>query len=84
MGALRSGPAPEDVEYVRGALAARGGPAVPLNFAPTAPGHDGRQRRGSMPQRGERNSQVGSLQLLDFGSCWVQIHSGADTQWDDV
>ena len=63
MGALRSGPAPQDLEYVRGALAARGGPAVPLNFVPTAPGHDGRQRRGSMPQRAERNPQVRSCSI---------------------
>ncbi len=58
MGALRRGPNPEDVLYVREAMAARGGPEVPRNFAPTAPGHDGRTRRGVMPTRPVRNPQV--------------------------
>jgi hypothetical protein len=40
------------------ALAARGGPEVPHNFMPTAPGHDGRQRRGVMPTHAVRNPQV--------------------------
>ncbi len=57
-GALRAGPSAADRERVARALAQRGGPAVPHNFAPTAPGHDGRQRRGAMPQRAERNPQV--------------------------
>lgn len=58
MGALRRGPNLEDVQYVREAVAARGGPEVPQNFAPTAPGHDGRARRGVMPSRPVRNPQV--------------------------
>ena len=58
MGALRRGPNPEDVQYVREALAAKGGPEVPHNFMPTAPGHDGRQRRGVMPTHAVRNPQV--------------------------
>ncbi len=58
MGALRRGPSAEDAQYVRDALAARGGAQVPQNFTPTAPGHDGRQRHGVMPTRAVRNPQV--------------------------
>ena len=57
-GALRAGPSAADRERVARAVARRGGPAVPHNFAPTAPGHDGKQRRGAMPQHAERNPQV--------------------------
>ncbi|CAL8465238.1 g4773 [Coccomyxa elongata] len=65
MGALRRGPNPEDVRYVREAVAARGGPEVPQNFAPTAPGHDGRMRRGVMPSRPVHNPQtVAFLEML--------------------
>lgn len=66
MGALRGGASPEDLEYVRSALAARGGPEVPQNFAATAPGHDGRQRRGVMPTTAARNPQVRCTQTEAF------------------
>ena len=58
MGALREGPSEGDLQYVRQALAARGGPQVPHNFTQTAPGHDGVPRRGRMPQSSPRNPQV--------------------------
>jgi hypothetical protein len=58
MGALREGPSEGDLQYVRQALAARGGPQVPHNFTRTAPGHDGVTRRGRMPQSSPRNPQV--------------------------
>ncbi len=58
MGASRNGPSEEDAQYVRQALAARGGPQVPHNFAQTAPGHDGSARRGRMPQNSPRSPQV--------------------------
>ena len=58
MGALREGPSEGDLQYVRQALAARGGPQVPHNFTQTAPGHDGVTRRGRMPQSSPRNPQV--------------------------
>ncbi len=62
MGALREGPSEGDLQYVRQAVAARGGPQVPHNFTPTAPGHDGVTHRGRMPQGSPRNPQV-STQL---------------------
>lgn len=60
MGRLRAGPKPEDVEFVRRALAERGGSRVPNNFTPTAPAYDpaAGQRRGRMPQHHVRNPQV--------------------------
>ncbi len=60
MGQLRSGPRPADLDFVRQALAARGGAAIPHNFAVTAPPYDpaAGQRKGRMPQRHERNPQV--------------------------
>ena len=58
MGALRDGPSEGDLQYVRQALAARGGAQVPQNFTQTAPGHDGVTRRGRMPQSSPRNPQV--------------------------
>ena len=58
MGASRAGPGEQDVQYMRQALAARGGPQVPHNFTPTAPGHDGVARRGRMPQSSPRSPQV--------------------------
>lgn len=68
MGALRAGPSEEDVQYVRQALEARGGPQVPHNFEQTAPGHDGSVRRGAMPQSSPRNPQVSSGRLLSWCS----------------
>ena len=59
MGASRGGASKQDAQYVRQALAARGGPQVPHNFAQTAPGHDGTARKGRMPQSSPRSSQVG-------------------------
>ncbi|CAL5222243.1 g4577 [Coccomyxa viridis] len=65
MGASRNGPSEEDAQYVRQALAARGGPQVPHNFAQTAPGHDGSARRGRMPQNSPRSPQtVAFLEML--------------------
>ncbi len=60
MGRLRAGPKPEDVDFVRRALAERGGSQVPSNFTPTAPAYDpaAGQRRGRMPQHHVRNPQV--------------------------
>ncbi|KAK9903387.1 hypothetical protein WJX75_004587 [Coccomyxa subellipsoidea] len=84
MGALRRGPNLEDVQYVGEALAARGGPEVPHNFMPTAPGHDGRQRRGVMPTHAVRNPQtVALLEMLglpynlDPSSEHTSVQSGA-------
>ena len=55
---MREGPSEGDLQYVRQALAARGGPQVPHNFTQTVPGHDGITRRGRMPQSSPRNPQV--------------------------
>ncbi len=40
MGGARSGAPAADLEFVRAALAARGGSRIPDNFTPTAPGFD--------------------------------------------
>ncbi|KAG1670357.1 hypothetical protein FOA52_000117 [Chlamydomonas sp. UWO 241] len=72
MGGLRAGPSPADVAFVREALAARGGPAIPLNFeqtaapyvAPANPGFKVAPRRGSMPTSSPRNPQT--VALLDL------------------
>ncbi|GLC41533.1 hypothetical protein PLESTB_001000700 [Pleodorina starrii] len=67
MGALRAGPRPEDVEFVRQVLAARGTSRVPDNFAVTAEPYNpaSGQRRGRMPQRHVRNPQtVALLEML--------------------
>lgn len=69
MGASRGGPGEGDVQYVRQALAARGGPQVPHNFAQTAPGHDGTARRGRMPQSSPRSPQVGFTGILSIYCC---------------
>lgn len=45
--------------YVRAALAARGGAAVPDNFQATAPGPSGRP--GRMPQAAQRSPQTAAL-----------------------
>ena len=59
----RAGPPQEDLEFVRAALAARGGAAVPANFAQTAPPHDpsGARRRASQPAGVPRNPQTEAL-----------------------
>ncbi|BDA50256.1 Lariat debranching enzyme [Coccomyxa sp. Obi] len=84
MGALRRGPNPEDVQYVREAVAARGGPEVPQNFTPTVPGHDGRARRGVMPSQPVRNPQtlaflemLGLPYNLDDSSAASPAHASA-------
>ena len=40
MGGARRGASEADLEYVRAALAAAGGPRIPSNFTPTARGYD--------------------------------------------
>ena len=51
--------------YVRAALAARGGAAVPDNFEPTAPGPSGQGAPGRMPQAARRSPQtLAFLELL--------------------
>ncbi|GFR48380.1 hypothetical protein Agub_g10272, partial [Astrephomene gubernaculifera] len=69
MGMLRSGPRPEDVEFVRQVFAARGSTRIPDNFTATAQPYDPQrqqgQRKGRMPQRHERNPQtVALLEML--------------------
>ncbi|KXZ49477.1 hypothetical protein GPECTOR_21g703 [Gonium pectorale] len=65
MGSLRTGPRPEDVQFVRRALAERGTSRIPDNFAATAAPYDpvaqAGQRKGRMPQRHERNPQTVAL-----------------------
>eukprot|EP00195_Chlamydomonas_chlamydogama_P006070 CAMPEP_0202906198 /NCGR_PEP_ID=MMETSP1392-20130828/37749_1 /ASSEMBLY_ACC=CAM_ASM_000868 /TAXON_ID=225041 /ORGANISM="Chlamydomonas chlamydogama, Strain SAG 11-48b" /LENGTH=488 /DNA_ID=CAMNT_0049594589 /DNA_START=295 /DNA_END=1761 /DNA_ORIENTATION=+ len=74
MGGLRSGAKPEDLDFVRAALQAKGDASIPLNFTQTAPpyeapasGHPGFKvphQRGRMPQQPVRNPQT--QQLLDM------------------
>lgn len=40
MGGARHGASAADMDFVRAALAARGGPRIPANFVPTAQGYD--------------------------------------------
>ena len=63
MGGLRAGASEADVVFARAALAARGGAAVPDNFAAVAPGPSGRP--GRMPQAAQRSPQTAAfLELL--------------------
>ncbi len=60
-------PCAAEVDAVRALLAARGGAAVPPNFAPTAPAHagGGEPRGGRMPREALRNPQtVALLEML--------------------
>jgi len=40
MGGARHAASAADTDFVRAALAARGGPRIPANFVPTAQGYD--------------------------------------------
>ena len=63
MGGARVGASEADAAFVRAALAARGGAAVPDNFQATAPGPSGRP--GRMPQAVQRSPQTTAfLELL--------------------
>ena len=63
MGGSRAAASEADVAFVRAALAARGGAAVPENFEATAPGPSGRP--GRMPQAAQRSPQTAAfLELL--------------------
>ncbi|GIL81793.1 hypothetical protein Vretimale_1395 [Volvox reticuliferus] len=67
MGGQRSGPRPEDLEFVQQTLAARGTSRVPDNFVITAEPYNPAlgQRQGRMPQRHQRNPQtVALLEML--------------------
>ena len=63
MGGARARASEADAAFVRAALAARGGAAVPDNFQATAPGPSGRP--GRMPQAAQRSPQTTAfLELL--------------------
>ena len=65
MGGHRGAAAEADVAYVRAALAAHGGAAVPDNFELTAPGPSEQGAPGRMPQAAQRSPQtLAFLELL--------------------
>lgn len=65
MGGHRGAAAEADVAYVRAALAAHGGAAVPDNFELTAPGPSEEGAPGRMPQAAQRSPQtLAFLELL--------------------
>jgi len=71
------------VAYVRAALAARGGAAVPDNFEPTEPGPSGRGAPGRMPQAARRSPQTQAfLEMLglpyNLDPAAVQLRSDAE------
>ena len=65
MGGQVRGTTTEQARAMKDLLAARGGPTIPQNFAPTAPAYDpARPQRGRMPQRLLRNPQT--VQFLEM------------------